>query len=631
MPDSLEGCIDLLDRFGVHLEEESQRGEVLRECLSRVEEVSNIKVEKAREENPLAFAKVSYEQALKLNAWVWGINFICDFDANRIGKTAGSVVNAQLWMFPNDPQWKIFHPYIDEWGREVKVLQRPSIQNFLVIQDFLDAHPEMRGDCMKGLDDPENAAKFARLQKLLPEAFQPCWPEPSFTEKVNTLWLGAPDVDYHKNIIMPEWRKWLMKPILRDSEHDKTFDIKITYKTRFGNWREIEWAIICKSYMSQDTKWSGAAVRGIVLTEGFTADTLNEIRQRFQDKAFASWDYTPYEPRNTGQRSALAHRVYQRKEELPLRFHVYSGFGIDKCPSFILPARKKADLIRQWAGKPQGKARIEGKFYSDTPQALSNLDREFHTLPWSVEELFQKIPNGIRSRAVDLGYDHPTVCVWGLLSPNNDWYIYRVWTQSGFSIGERCQKIIELSGNQRYHHRWGNNPDDYYWVEYHPDALKSETYLSTIADYHLFKIDEINKQPYIKNYIKEGLIVRPSVTMRPKDRANEVNRLLEKSQFRKHPVIGRTPGSRIYFLINGEGVEEALEKLENLFWARFLQGEKVGQPKDQLQTHGDDEFDAISYLTLWPIRWSPNIKLVRKEIPEQYDAKFFEKQFKLAA
>jgi len=29
-----------------------------------------------------------------------------------------------LWMIPNDPNWIIWEPYVDEWGREVRVLPR---------------------------------------------------------------------------------------------------------------------------------------------------------------------------------------------------------------------------------------------------------------------------------------------------------------------------------------------------------------------------------------------------------------------------------------------------------------------------------------------------------------------------
>lgn len=602
LPDTLEGSIAFLDRFHHLINEDSRRGKMVREAYSRVKDYGQNRIEKAKDDNPLAFLQVSYEQSCKLNAWIWGINFLIDFDANRVGKTANTVFNALLWMFPNNPEYKVFTPYIDEWDRKVHVLPRPTFEHFLKIQDYLDENPDMRGDPLKGLDDSDNAEKFANLQSRFPWAFKPAWPEPSFTAKINVIWLGAPDVDYHKNIIMPEWRKWLPKStITHDSDFNKTFTISIIFTTRYGGRRQLVWEIVCKSYESKDTKWSGAAVRGIILTEGLKKETLNEIKQRFQTEAFASWDYTPYEARNTGSKSALAHRVFQRKEELPLRSFVWTGFGIEKCPDFIMSKRKKEDLIRQWKGKPQGQARIHGHFFSDTPQALSNLDREFHCLTWTKEELFCKFANGLIFRGFDPGYDHPSSCVWGLLSPQNDWYIYRIWSQAGLSIGDRVRQILLLSGNRqtRYNEHLSKECNT---------LEKSEKVICTIADYHLFKTDEITERPYIQNYAREGLILRPSITMRPRDRALEVNRLFEKSNFKKHPERNCTPGSRVYFLINEDGVDQGVEKLENVFWERYAKGEMAGMPKDELQSHGDDELDALSYLILSPFRWSSSIK-----------------------
>lgn len=608
VPESLEGCVIFLEKYSHLVNEQSLVGESVREAFARVKEYGESRIEKAKDDTPIAFLKVSYEQSVKLNAWIWGINFLVDFDANRIGKTAGSVFNAILWMFPNNPEYEVFQPYTDKWGRHVQVLQRPNFEQFLKLQDWLDLHPEMRGDPLKGLDDEDNAEKFANLQKRFSIGYRPCYPEPSIPFSKNVMWIGAPDADYHKNIIMPEWRKWLPKTsITRDSDHDKSFSLEIDFLTKFGSKRKIKWEIICKSYESKDTKWSGAAVRAIILTEGLKKDVLNEIRQRFQTESFASWDFTPYEARNTGAKSALAHKVFHRKEELPLRYFVWSGYGIQRCPDFILSDRKRNDLIRTWSGKPQAEARIHGKFYSDSPQALSNLDREFHTLTWTKEELFCKFANGLLFRGIDPGYDHPTSCMWGLLSPNNDWYIYRVWSEAGLSIGDRSRKILSLSGNEVIPYKYGKGVDDVMFKECNT-IPSSEKVIASIADFHLFKEDEVTGMPYVNNYIREGLVLVPSITMRPKDRANEVNRLLEKNNFRVHPERKCTPGSRIYFLINGEGVADALDKLENLFWVRYLQGENAGEPRDELQSHDDDEFDALAYLVLSPYRWSPNIK-----------------------
>ena len=189
---------------------------------------------------------------------------------------------------------------------------------------------------------------------------------------------------------MREWRKWFPKSIMvRDSDYDKTFDLLVRY-----DGQQTIWRIICKSYESKDTKWSGAAVTGVLLTEGVTEPTLNEIKQRFRNDSFGYWDYTPYEPRNLGSKSALAHRVFKGKVELPLSPFVFSGFGIEKTPDFILPTDKKDDMVRMWSNTPEGEARLHGKFYSSSPVVLTNLDTTFHTLPWSKEQLFEKFPDG---------------------------------------------------------------------------------------------------------------------------------------------------------------------------------------------------------------------------------------------
>lgn len=653
-PETLEEALELcgrhVDDLPDLLAEDSPRGEIFRLAYARIEESSTATLDVEKRKNPMAFVQPSYEQCLKLNAWIWGINFLCDFDANRIGKTAGGVFNGLLWMFPNDPAWKMFKAaFSKEWGQKIQVFQRPRIMDFLMLQDFLDEHPELRGDALKPWYDVQsgNYEKFCKLAKYFPKFYPqpvepptgeecietgtiilgfprgtiaqqprfPAFPEPSFSSSDNTLWLGAPDLDYHRNIILPEWRKWLPKAnIVRDSDHDATVTLRVHYKTRFGGKRTLNWLIDCKSYEAKDTKWSGAAVRGILLTEGLTEDILKEIRQRFQADSFASWDYTPYEPRNTGRKSLLAHKVYQKKEELPLRHVVFTGFGIEKSPSYILPDRKRKDLIRMWAGKAEGQARIHGHFYSSSPVALSNLDREFHTVPWSIAELFERYPRHLLIRSIDVGYDHPTVCVWGLLAPDNTLFVYRRWSAAGYSIGERCRKIVELSNNKLYKHKWGPGEDDYYSVEYHPN-MNSEPTLISIADYHLFKTDERTKRPYHLNYVQEGLILRPSSTMRPKDRANEVNRHLERNNFKTHPVTKQTPGGKIFFLVNGEGIDECLGQLENLFWARFSVGDKKGEPKDALQDHDDDDFDAVSYLVTNPIRYDSSIRVPRIQEP----------------
>jgi hypothetical protein len=625
-PDDLEGQLSIFNSRLEHLQDQTPEGQELRAIFVKLNNEAESLSKQAKEDCPIAFMRLGWEQALKCNSWVWGIGFDVDFDANRKGKTCCSIINAILYILPNDPHWKMFTSYVDDWGRIVQVLQRPVAQKILKIRNYLKEHPELKGDPFKQPYDDDNIEKFASLQKALPDCFTPAYPNACYSDKNNTLWHGAPDSDYHKDIIMPEWRKWLPKSVMvRDSDYDKTIDLTF----RIGK-AEYNWYLVFKSYESKDTKWSGAAVSGILLTEGVKEETLDEIRQRFRNDAFGHWDYTPYEPRNVGAKTAIAHKVFKGQVELPLSPFVFSGFGIDKTPTFILPEEKRKEMISMWAGTAQGEARIRGKFFTSSPVVLTNLDRFFHTIPWTKEELFARFPEGNLYRGLDPGYDHPTACAWCLLNKVNTWFIYRIYSKAGTSIPQRCKDIIELTGNTRIEKKWGRGDDDKYYTEALKDG-KSEQIISTIADYHVFKDDENTKQPYSTNYVKQGLVLVPSTTMRPRDRAQKFDELLQPDLTRAHPVSRIPPASKVYFLINEPGVAEAVERLENIFWDRYRSGDRLGEPKDEIQSHDDDEFDAMCYLLCSPVRWMPRSTFAPSPTQERFASLQTKKQRPLFA
>lgn len=623
-PRDVEGMLHILATRAFKLKEDSPEGEALRKLLEIVEEKYNETQDEIRRQYPIAYFKPSYEQSLLLNAWIWGIDFVVCFAANRIGKTVAlGVINPCLWILPNNPEWEIFAArtkpnkedggqtfienehsdsrfYYDLFDRPVQVLQRPNIEALDLIRFTLRMHPELLGNVAKSHLEPENAEKFAALQKLCPQAFNPAWPAPAVTDN-GTIWLGAPDNDFHTNVILPEWKRWLPQSnIAKWSDSDLAFSI-VTADTT--NPKPTTHRVICKSYESEDTKWSGSAVRAIVLTEGLPQEILNEIKQRFKVNAFGSWDYTPYEARNVGNKTALAYRVFKGDEQLPLRAHIFTRFSARTAPAHIIPPSKLADLVRMWEGKKEGEARLDGIFYSSSPLVLSKLDRAFHTVPWSVDELFERYPEGQVYRGLDPGYDHPTVCCWGLLVPGNIWFIYRFYSERGKTIGERCKDIVRLSGNELKKDRFGPGKDEYLLREVHPHDI-SEAAMLTAADFHLFKTDENTGVNYSLNYQKGGLILTESTHMAPEDRALDFDDKLDKSEYHTHPVSRTTPGCRVFFLINGLGVDAALGRMESLFWDRLASGPNKGEAKDKVPVHGDDELDAACYLVCGPYIWT---------------------------
>lgn len=596
-PDDLETIVQLLHTHEDRISEKSAAGDTLRSLFKQAKKYYDSTLQSVREADPHAFAYCSYEQALLLNCWVWGINFPICFSANRIGKTWAFVFNGILWIYPNNPSFRCFQPYQDLYNRTVYLLPRPALPARLEIQAALRVHPELMGDPYKQPYDKEsgNAEKFASLRKHLPRAYQSVYPYPPISTG-GQIWLGAPDNDFHKHIIMRRWRALLPKPLLKDSEADRTFIISTASTT---NPKTTAHEIICKSYESEDTKWSGDAVHGIILTEGFTKEILDEVKNRVTNEAFMSWDYTPAEARNVGKKVHLAYQVYKRKEELPLSSYSFVKFSVRNSPDFIIPKEKKADMIRMWEGTKEGVSRLDGDFFSSSGLILDSLDRDFHCLPWTLQQLIMEVPNGRFFRGIDPGRDHPTTCVWGYLSPNNVWYIYRVYSKRGTTIAERCKDIISLSGNLQ--ERGERNLTR----EVHPND-NPEVFTANPTDYHIFKADEVTGQSFALNYYNEGLIINESTHMKPEERAVKANTLLNPRShpYLAHPLTNRPPGARIYFLINGIGVAAMLDKFDQLFWDRYKAGDLRGEPKDKVPIHGDDELDGMCYLTCSPYVWT---------------------------
>lgn len=540
----------------------------------------------AEDANRLAFVQPSYEQSLKLNCWIWGIDYIVDFDANRIGKTAGGVFNALLWELPNDSEWKMFKWHTDHLGRRYKILQRPPISAVREIKKFIRENL-LPFDPTLPFDHPTNVDSFNKIAVWLNDQHKRKKFAPN--QKKRVIWAGGPDKDWiTKEVLMPEFLKWTPKNVVKVAS---AYDCRMVLEFLVGD-KKHETTILFKSYDSDDTKWSGGAVDAILLSEGVPRDVFNEVRQRYKYPAYASWDYTPYEPRNTMGKSALAHSVFKDPSKLPLSPYIFSGFGIVNAPSYILPDDKRADLIKNWEGDPQGDARIRGIFYSSSPVVLKHYEPKIHALGMSFEDL-RKVwaPRPlILFRGVDPGWGHVTACAWMALCPDNSRVIYRFYAESARSIEERCEDIIRLSGNERRE----NPRHKGHYFEY--VTKRDNSIKITYIDHHTFKTDEVTKRPFAYNYINNGLIVTPSVTYGPKERATMVNGLLQPQAHLPHPESKRPPGSKVYFLINEPGVAEAVNKMTNLFWLTFEKGEKRGLTKDTVQDYNDDELDAASYV-----------------------------------
>lgn len=604
-----EVLLKLEARFHM-LRSQGEEGQALRKLLQSLTNTYQTSLREARESCPIAFFKPSYEQALALNSWIHGVNFPITFASNRIGKTTGYVINALLWILPNDPAWIMFQPYTDHLHRRVQVIPRPPLRAILPLQAFFREFPLLAGDPHESQFHPQNHSSYVTSQREAPGFFRPSWPAAPIQEG-STIWLGAPDKEWHRAIMMRRWKDWLPPHAIAKWN---TTDCYFQLDTRSDlNPKPTIIDVSCKSYESKDEKWSGDAVTGIMLSEGFSEDILSEIKNRVAPHAFASWDYTPVEARNVGKKVQLAYRVFKGQEPLPLVHTVFSRFRVADAPDHIIPPDKKADMIRMWQNKDAGKARIEGEFFSSSRALLSKLNKEHHCISLTFQELQDRFPTLKLFRSIDPGFDHPTACCWAALAPNNVWYIYRFLSERGLTIGERCRKIIELSHNQRERIAYGSGPNEFYWQEVHPNP-DSEAYVATIADYHLFITDQTTGRGYQNVYAMEGLPLVESVHLGPETRVMDLDRKLDPLSypFNAHPVRRKPPGSGVYFLIGEPGVAEAVEKMESLFWDMLQGGPNKGESKDKVPIHGDDELDALCQLTSSPFQYDASLPSTRR-------------------
>ncbi len=90
-----------------------------------------------------------------------------------------------------------------------------------------------------------------------------------------------------------------------------------------------------------------------------------------------------YTIRTSQSRLPLKSRLssLQRRGRSPTQPTYFSGESSLDAPDFILPLEKKQDLERMWKDKPEGQARLYGKFFTNIPLALPSLDKNIHILP----------------------------------------------------------------------------------------------------------------------------------------------------------------------------------------------------------------------------------------------------------
>ncbi len=529
---------------------------------------------------PIGWFKPSWEQAQVLNTWhpdydpemPKGYRSMCDFSSVRVGKTTALIINIGLWLGPYNKDWVVYEPYIDHLGRLVQVFPR------------FDWDEWNRSERRVFTDDPPKSA---------------C---------VN--WVGCVNENHFIQKLDPAFRKWIPDSWIgrkgRSGKDQEWYRAERLFKTRWGT------SVVFKLYESEMSDWSGEALHQASFDEGPPKDKLDEVVVRSEYIHIA---FTPREAANLGGRSALAHKIWKGddvdKGGQPLIGKKKFFFSkMADAPDHILSkeTRERRLLVASKMGEA-GKVAVEGGFFQSSPIVFSNFERARNVLPIGGAELLKRYPDAMLIRGMDEGLANPTACTWYIVTPQNEWVAFQSWEQAGLSVGDRCDKIIMLSRNERTIFKW--NEDETRRI--YRESMKGMRIRRTFADSKLFKRNpEKVEDNWATTYWNAGLRIERASNIGPAARCDFLNDMMRTEVTRKHilfgdPVHGATeaangPGSRWYVSID---CDKIIERCENYLWQQISTGARMGEFTDKPATGDDHTIDSFCYPPISGLRWRP--------------------------
>lgn len=597
MPMDTESRCAIIDalRDQIQMEERDpteEERETLMEMLEDVEDCMEQIQQLAEGKCPLAFLQPSLEQAMIVNAWAphareafenvqhcefdnyeGGYRSIGNFAANRLGKTYACILDTLLWLIPNDPQWRMFG-WMDDWkGRgRYRILPRPDWERWRkrdkLIYPGASAPPKAVCDIWHGVGRDDD-----------------------WTHKV---WLG------YKRMMAPDWFGRRTDGGQSIYKQEKRFD------TAWGH------SVIGMSMSAESEKWSGKAAWRVNIDEGCPRAILDEGLTRITAGGYFHWAYTPVDPANIGEKTRVAFQCYSKPDEYPLmgRTKFFVHFLLEDAPPWIVPTEKKEDDLRRFkAMGDKGKPRYLGGFMNSSPVVFSNFDRDRNVLPWTGSEIRKRFPTGMILRGMDEGLANPTACVWCLVTPANEYVYFQEWEQSGLSVSERCERIVELSGNIREVFRWHEDESLIQWREKRTEL--GMIVRTTEADSKMFRRNpEQPNDDWTETYRKAGLKLTRASNIPPKARCDLLNDMLRAEPTRRHilhmdPQWGHLPqatgpGAKAYI---SKDCTKLIERMENYLWQQLSSGPNKGHFTDKPEETDDHTVDACTYISASKQRW----------------------------
>jgi len=535
---------------------------------------------------PIGWFKPSYEQAQFLNAWhpdfdpeaPQGYQSIMDFSSVRVGKTTSMMINQFLWMIPNDPAWLVYEPYVDHLGREVRVFPRFKWDEW-----------KRSG---RRVMDPSEPPK------------SPC-----------VSWFAVVDENHFNTKIEPNWRKWMPDKFIARKGKDRVWMKADKYfHTSSGH------ALYAKLYNSEMSAWSGEELFIASFDEGPPADKIDEVVMRSQ---YIYMAYTPREAANLGDRAALAFRIYKGDDESkggkPLVGKKKFFFSkMSDAPDWIISKEKKDQrLLTASKMGEAGRVAVEGGFFTSSPLVFSNFEREMNVLPWTGAEIRRRFPTGVLLRTYDQGMAAPSACIWTLITPDNEYIFFQEWQEAQLSVGQRCEKIISLSGNKRELVKWHEDEQLRRYKEIQ-EGMKIKV---TLADSKMFmRNQERPDQDWTETYRKNGLALEKASNIPPKARCDLMNEFFRADPSRKHILhkderyahlpAAQGEGTKLYVSID---CEYTIRRIGEYLWQQFSTGPRIGEFSEKPEEKDDHLLDCCGYACASNIRWIDRERILAQQ------------------
>lgn len=385
------------------------------------------------------------------------------------------------------------------------------------------------------------------------------WPVPPLGDR--TAWIGGKSSDHIENTLVPMYKTLIPhNDILRDiTKNDKRIEGHHHNK------------LILRTYEQELEMWKSGMAHIVHLDEEPPIQIMNECLNRTAttngpilitvaiDDADVSW---------------LPDACANPKKYFGTDSFMHVKMGVEDVPDEIFPEVSKKSVYMKYDGTPfelavrKGEfAYISGKWYMEfgDHNIIDPFPIPAHWLKW---------------RMIDSGYSAPTACLWMAMHPKGDIHCYREFYRPGLTISERCKQIIELSGNKR-------QKEYDYWVE----QQVGEKYVSTLADWHVFKIDEVTGDGSDQLWIREGLIIQESTHLGQEARRDVTNRFLEKNMSRHHFITNELGAPRVYIHSNCTNLLWEIQKKS----VKREKTDKHGVSERKVDNRDDHLCDTLDY------------------------------------